>query len=189
METTRVSLLIRIKNHRDQTAWGEFDAIYRPMLYRFATAKGLDHAEAEDIVQQCMVAIQEHIHRFDYDPRKGRFKGWLRTMVNNRIRNRLRDRREQTAESQDFKRDQLREDAPDEVFDKVWLEEHLRHCLRLVREEVEEATFRAFQRYVIEERPVEEVCKELNMTQNQLYKIKWRITQKLGEKMKLLVEE
>lgn len=188
METTRASLLIRIKDRRDARAWGEFDAIYRPMLYRFATMRGLGHAEAEDVVQHCMIAVQEHIARFDYDPRKGRFKGWLRTMVNNRVRNLLRDRHEQSAESQDFKRDQQREDAPDEVFDKLWLEEHLKHCLRLVREEVEEATFKAFQLYVIEERPVEEVCKEMNMTQNQLYKIKWRLTQKLGERMKELAE-
>jgi RNA polymerase sigma factor (sigma-70 family) len=189
MHTTRVSLLLRIKNRRDATAWGEFDALYRPMLQRFAMMRGLNHAEAEDVVQQCMMAVQEHISRFDYDPKKGRFKGWLRTMVNNRVRNLLRDRHEQTAESQDFKRDQAREQPPDEMFDKLWREEHLKHCLLLVRAEVEEATFQAFQKYVIEERPVEEVCKALNLTTNQLYKVKWRVTQKLGEKMKELMAD
>ncbi|MBN2562780.1 MAG: sigma-70 family RNA polymerase sigma factor [Phycisphaerae bacterium] len=188
MRTTRASLLMRIKDRRDQTAWREFDAIYRPMLYRFATARGLDDAGAEDVVQQCMVAVQEHIVRFDYDPRKGRFKGWLRTLVNNRVRNLLRDRHDQIAESKDFKRDQEREQSPEEIFDKLWMDEHLKHCLRLVRGEVEEATFKAFQHYVIEERPAEEVCKELNMTTNQLYKIKWRITRKIGERMKELLE-
>jgi RNA polymerase sigma factor (sigma-70 family) len=189
METTRVSLLLRIRDRRDARSWEEFDGLYRPMLYRFAVMRGLDHAEAEDVVQHCMTVIQEHIARFDYDPRKGRFKGWLRTMVHNRVRNLLRDRHEQTAESQDFKRDQAREQPPEEMFDRVWMEEHLKHCLLLMRNEVEEASFAAFRLYVIEERPVDEVCKELNMTTNQLYKVKWRLTQKLAEKMKELMAD
>ena len=97
--------------------------------------------------------------------------------------------RPQTAESQDFKRDQAREQPPEEMFDKLWMEEHLKRCLMLVRNEVEEATFTAFRLYVIEERPVEEVCKDLNMTTNQLYKVKWRLIQKLGEKMKELMAD
>lgn len=188
MQTTRASLLMRIRDRRDAAAWGEFDAIYRPMLLRFATLRGLEHAAAEDVVQQCLLAVQEHIERFDYDPKKGRFKGWLRTMVNNRIRNLLRDRHETPAESQDFKRDQEREESPEETFDRLWMEEHLRHCLQRIRGETDELTFRAFEWYVLEERPVEEVCQALSVTANQLYKIKWRLTQKLAEQMKELTE-
>jgi RNA polymerase sigma-70 factor (ECF subfamily) len=189
MQTTRASLLVRIKDRRNSAAWGEFDAIYRPMLHRFAMSRGLDDAAAEDVVQQCMTAIQEHIEGFDYDPTKGRFKGWLRTLVNNRVRNWARDRHERPAESQDFKRDQAREPSPEEAFDNLWMEEHLRHALRLVRDEVDQTTFKAFQHYVMEEQPAEKVCEELKVTANQLYKIKWRLTQQLGEKMKELLGE
>lgn len=189
MQTTRASLLVRIKDRRNSAAWGEFDAIYRPMLHRFAIMRGLDDASAEDVVQQCMTAIHNHIEGFDYDPSKGRFKGWLRTLVNNRIRNLARDRHDRPAESQDFKQDQAREPSPEEAFDHIWMEEHLKHALRLVRDEVDQQTFTAFQRYVMEEQPVEATCKEVGVTANQLYKIKWRVTQKLGEKMKELLGE
>ena len=84
VDTTRPSLLIRIRNREDQAAWVTFDHIYRPMLYRFAQSRRLGHEDAEDVVQHCMSAIQEHIGRFDYDPDRGRFKAWLRTMVDNR---------------------------------------------------------------------------------------------------------
>jgi RNA polymerase sigma factor (sigma-70 family) len=187
VRTTRPSLLIRIKDRRDSESWREFDAIYRPLLHRYARARGLDDAEAEDVTQHCLAAISGHISRFDYDPTKGRFKGWLKTLVNNRVRNLMRDRREQPAESQDFKRDQRREPLPEALFEELWMEEHLRHCLELVRGEVTEATYAAFQSHVIEERPVEEVCAALKMTANQLYKIKWRVTQKLEEKLKELL--
>ena len=157
------------------------------MLYRFARSSGLSDADAEDITQSCMEAINQHIRSFEYDPTKGRFKGWLRTMVNNRIRNLVRGRREELAQSKDFKRAQQREQSPEELFDAVWMQEHLRHGLKLVRAEVEPLTFAAFQRYVLDECPVEQVCQELDLTPNQLYKIKWRVTQKLGEKMNELL--
>lgn len=188
METTRVSLLLRIKNKGDQIAWTEFDHIYRPLLYRFATARGLDHSAAEDIVQQCLTAIHQHIEGFEYDPRKGRFKGWLRTMVNNRIRNMMRDRHERPAESQVFRAAASKECTPDELFDQIWMDEHLKHALRLVQQEVEEHTFRAFQMYVIEERTVEEICAALGVTANLVHKSKYRITKRLAEKMAMLTE-
>lgn len=183
VDTTRISLLLRIRNADDAAAWTQFDTIYRPILFKFAAARGLDHAAAEDVVQHCMVAVSEHIRSFEYDPSRGRFKGWLRTLVNNKIRNLLRDRRDQIAQTKDFNIADAREDAPDELFEKVWLDEHLKHALRTVRADVEPATFAAFQSYVIEERPIEEVCETCKMNPNQVHAIKWRMTKKLREAM------
>lgn len=187
MDTTRASLLLRIRDRRNADAWREFDAIYRPLLSKYARLRGLDEAECDDIVQHCMAAVHAHIDSFDYDPSRGRFKGWLRTLVNNRVRNLFRDRREQLAQSKDFRRVQEREETPDEAFEKIWLEEHLRHCLHSVCAEVEEATFIAYRRLVLEGWPVARVCDEMQMTQNQVYKIKWRVTQKLDEKMRAIL--
>ena len=65
IDKTRVTLLHRIKDPDNIRAWEEFDAIYRPMLERFAMGRGLDHAAAEDVVQQCMTAIQRVIGAFN----------------------------------------------------------------------------------------------------------------------------
>lgn len=189
METTRASLLLRLRDRRDQSAWAEFDQIYRPMLYRFAVARGLGHAQAEDVVQQCMASINDHIDGFEYDPKKGRFKGWLRTMVNNRIRNLLRDRKEFFAESGVFRDRAAGGPSPDELFDQIWMDEHLKHALRLVRDEVEEKTFQTFYLYVIEERPVEDICKALDVNANQVHKAKYRLTKRLAERMAELTGE
>ncbi len=188
MDTTSGSLLGRIREPGDATAWREFDAIYRPMLYRFARACGLEDADAEDVVQNCMSAIQKYIGDFEYDPSKGRFKGWLRTMVKNRVRMMLRKRGDDRAETKDFERPQERERTPEETFDDLWMQEHLKHALDQLRQEVKEATFRAFQLYVFEEWPVEKVRKELDMSADQVYAIKYRLTNKLSAKMKDLTD-
>jgi RNA polymerase sigma-70 factor (ECF subfamily) len=188
MDTTHSNLLVRLKDPDDAAAWREFGAIYRPMLLRFARSCGLPDEEAEDVTQFCMTSVLRNIRTFQYDRRKGRFKGWLRTMVNNRVRNVLRGRHEQLAESGDFKRAQQREPAPDDRFDEIWMDEHLKYCIGLVQAEVEPLTFDAFRRYVLEEQPAAQVCADLGMTPNQLYKVKWRVTQKVGEKMKALID-
>ena len=190
MDTTRPSLLIRIKDHADQAAWYEFDSIYRPLLYRFVRVRGLSETEAEEIAQHCMTAINQHIVNFKYDPQKGKFKSWLATMVNNRIKNMLRDRHEAQARTKDFK--DLREQgaSPEEIFDKLWRQEHLKHCLRLIKTEVEESTFKVFVAYVMEEQPVEKVCQEFAMTPNQVHAIKSRVTKRIRQRMvELLGEE
>ncbi len=187
MRETRASLLLRIRNRRDSVAWGQFDAIYRPLLHRFALARGLDDSEAEDVVQHCMMALTRHIDGFDYDPSKGRFKGWLCTLAMNRIRNLHSRRREQPAASQDLKRDQQREDSPEEQFEQVWLDEHLRHCLEQVKEEVEPTTYAAFQQHVVQQRSVAEVCAAFGLSTNRLYKIKARMLGKLRARMNELL--
>ncbi len=186
MNTTRVTLLERIKNPANNAAWVEFDAIYRPMLFRFAQARGLSHADAEDIVQGCMGAISDHITTFEYDPSKGRFKGWLRAMVNNRWRNHLRGRREQPVDSRDLRALEYQDESPEETFDRVWTQEHLRYALRAILTEVDNSTACAYRAYVINKESVQHICDTYGMTANQLYKIKWRLTQRLREKMQEL---
>jgi RNA polymerase sigma-70 factor (ECF subfamily) len=188
LDTTRPSLLLRIRDRADASAWRTFDAIYRPMLYRFARASGLSHDDAEDVAQQCLTGISDRIGEFSYDPQKGRFKGWLRTMVNNRVRNLLRDRKDRQGSTRDFQQPQRREPLPDELFEKLWMQEHLWHCLREVRREVEERTFKAFQAYVIEQQPIEKVCAELSLKPNSVYTIKWRVTERVAEKMRELLD-
>lgn len=188
VNTTRASLLLRLRNPADQPAWREFDSIYRPMLGRMVRKAGLHDADAEDVVQHCMASIHQHIQGFEYDPSKGKFKSWLRTLVNNRIRNLRRARAHVAAETGDFERPQEREPLPEQVFEDLWLQEHLRFALSQIREEVEPTTFEAYQRYVVNGERVNEVCERLGMNANQLYAIKFRVTRILQQKVAELVD-
>ena len=100
MEPTRTSLLVRIKDPRDSQSWREFDSIYRPMLQRFARARGLDEAAADDVVQFCMANLAGKIKDFHYQPSKGHFRGWLSTMVENHIRTLARKPKQEQIQTQ-----------------------------------------------------------------------------------------
>src|SRR5437667_2487635 len=97
MNTTQITLLARLDNRQDSSAWREFDQLYRPMLYRFAHACGVTGTAADDLVQDCMAAVVQHIGGFE--PASGSFprasfRGWLRRIVVNRVLNCRRAQRE-----------------------------------------------------------------------------------------------
>lgn len=187
MDTTRASLLLRIRDRADADAWTVFDRIYRPMLTRFAMHMGLGRDDADDVVQLSLNAVADHIGSFDYNPERGRFKAWLRTLVQNKVRNVLRVRRPLETESGTLSLLPSTEESPDESFERLWRQEHLWHCLREVQAEVEETTYRAFEGYVLHQRPAEDVARELGLSVNHVYTIKWRLTDRVAAKMKALV--
>jgi RNA polymerase sigma-70 factor (ECF subfamily) len=188
MDTTQASLLLRIRNREDSQAWREFVGLYRPMLVRFARARGLDSENAEDVAQHCLAAIAQHIERFEYDPSRG-FRKWLRTLANNRVRELLRKHRESPADSADFNRPQHREQTPEAVWEQLWMEDHLDYCLRQISAQVEKRTYEAFHHCAIDQWPVERVCRELGMKADQVYVAKSRVTQRLGRMMRELLAE
>ncbi len=188
MDTTRASLLLRIKDRADAPAWREFVDLYRPMLVRFARMRGLAGPDAEDVAQHCLEAVTRHIESFDYNPSRG-FRKWLRTLANNRVRELGRKRGELPGDTHDFDRPQDREPTPESAWQQAWMIEHLNYCLRQIRARVEERTYNAFHRCAIDEQPVEQVCRELGMTPDQVYVAKSRVTRRLGKMMTELLAD
>src|SRR5438270_2635116 len=91
--TTRPSLLVRIRDAQDGPAWAQFVDLYAPLIYGFARKHGLQDADAADLAQDVLRAVSVAVRRLDYDPRRGTFRGWLFTFVQNKLRNFLAGRR------------------------------------------------------------------------------------------------
>ncbi len=83
--------LIRLKDQADDAAWFEFTEIYQHVIYRLARRKGLQHADAEDLVSsRCFVARERWaIDRWEADPNRARFRTWLTRVATNAIINAL----------------------------------------------------------------------------------------------------
>ena len=84
-DATRPSLLVRIKDHRDRQAWGQFVEIYAPLVYEMARRRGLQDSDAADLTQEVLRSVSGAVARLDYDPRKGTFRGWLFTVTRNAL--------------------------------------------------------------------------------------------------------
>ncbi|MGO8697676.1 MAG: sigma-70 family RNA polymerase sigma factor [Limisphaerales bacterium] len=82
---TRQSLLSRLRSWDDNVSWQVFFDTYWRLIYRCAKRAGLNDAEAEDVVQETVLAVAKSIPTFEYDPNKGSFKSWLFGVTRNRI--------------------------------------------------------------------------------------------------------
>lgn len=87
---TRETLVRRVRQPHDDVAWDEFVRFYRGYVYNIARRMGLGHHDAEEIVQTVMVKLWHKLPDFEYDSRRGRFRGWLCTVTGNEVKMLLR---------------------------------------------------------------------------------------------------
>lgn len=81
---TRLSLILRLKAEPDGYCWTEFVGLYGPLILKFCLRR-LPQDQAEDVTQAVFIRIFRCLPRFEYDPAKGRFGGWIGRITRNEI--------------------------------------------------------------------------------------------------------
>lgn len=177
---TRPSLLIRLRDPADEQAWAEFTEIYGPLVHRLARGRGLQEADAQDLAQEVFRAVARAIERYDLDPNRGSFRGWLSRIARNLIINLLAARRRHPQGTGDPDVHRLLEDCPDPTGeDSAFFAAEYRRGLiawaaERVRGEFSEAAWQAFWQAGVEGRPPKEVAEALGMTLGTVYQYKSR---------------
>src|SRR5688572_29247421 len=89
---TRHSLLNRLKDWGDQTSWQDFFDTYSQLIYNVAIKAGLSDTEAQEVMQETVIAVARKIPEFQTDPARGSFSAWLMRLTRWRIADQLRKR-------------------------------------------------------------------------------------------------
>jgi RNA polymerase sigma-70 factor (ECF subfamily) len=186
---TRASLLVRLRDPQDERAWSEFAAIYSPLIYRLGRRKGLQDADAQDLVQDVLRAVAGAIDRWDPDPNRGSFRGWLFKIARNLLINTLtrQGHHPRGAGGTDFLH--LLEEQPDPNADDTALfETEYRRQLFLwaveqVRGEFQETTWQAFWRTGVENQKPRDVAEALGSTVGAVYVYRNRVMARLRRKI------
>src|SRR5713101_4906191 len=98
---TRASLLVRLRDGGDAGAWREFVHLYAPIIYGYARKRGLQDADAADLMQEVFRSVAGAAGRLNYDPSRGSFRSWLYTVTRNKLYSFLNGRRRQVLGSGD----------------------------------------------------------------------------------------
>ena len=80
---TRDSLILQLKSAENRDAWEEFVELYRPVVYGVAVSRGLQHADALDLVQVVFLSVANSIARWEKSNEKTRFRHWLLRVAKN----------------------------------------------------------------------------------------------------------
>jgi RNA polymerase sigma factor (sigma-70 family) len=193
---TRITLLYRIRDVADSEAWAEFATLYGPVVYGFARKRGLQDADASDLVQDVLRSVARNAEKLEYDPKRGTFRGWLYTVARNKIFNFLNSQRNRARGVGDDGSDH---DRLDNLADKrdeqeaIWELEYQRRLSTLamdaVRHEFQPATWRAFWATAVDGKSAADTGRELGMTSGAVYVAKSRVLARLREKVTELQDD
>jgi RNA polymerase sigma factor (sigma-70 family) len=194
---TRASLLCRLKDWQDQSSWQEFFDTYWRLIYRVAIKRGLSESEAEDVVQETMVAVARYMPGFHYDPALGSFKSWLLNLTRWRIADHCRSRaRFPTSLPEDDEAgtntsviDKVADDSDQElttIWNAEWEKNLIESAMARVKRQVDPERFQIFDLYVNKQWPPARVAETLGISITQVYLAKHRITDAIKEEVRRL---
>ncbi len=187
--STRPSLLVRIRDPLDERAWAEFLEIYTPLIYRLARAKGFQDADAADLVQDVFRSVARAIDRWDPDPRRGSFRGWLFRIARNLMIDLLASQRRHPRGTGDtgFERFLQEQPAADGAESALFDEEYRRQlfgwAVEQVRCEFREPTWQSFWRTGVEGKDPREVAQSLGISVGAVYHNKSRVTARIRQRI------
>lgn len=183
---TRQTLLLRLRDPKDQRAWEEFVEIYTPLVYRFCRKRELNAADTADIVQEVMRSVSLAMKSFEYDPEKGKFKAWLFTAARNAVGKHFKKQANRPITASETKLLRMIEEAPEQVELDEWERDYQRRLLSWAMEKVKPEfagrIWKAFEITAIEDRTPEEASREIGMTKNAVNIAKHRVMKRLREK-------
>lgn len=186
--TTSISLLERLRRPDDQEAWARFVRLYTPLLHSWASKLGLQDQDANDVVQELLVVLIQKLPEFEYDPGKS-FRGWLRTVLNNKWRDRCQRRQPGQLDLQaESCSDSFGADPIGDLEEKEYRRYLVGRALQIMQAEFQPATWKACWAFVVEDRPAADVAREIGITINAVYHAKSRILSRLRQELQGLLD-
>jgi RNA polymerase sigma-70 factor (ECF subfamily) len=186
---TRASLLVRLRDPRDEAAWGEFVDLYGPVVYGYARKQGLQDADAADLSQEVFRAFAGAVGRWSYDPQRGAFRNWLFTMVRRKLSNWRRGERGRRESGNG----QAIEECPapealEAAWETAWQQQVFAWACAQVRRDVTQATWQAFWRTAMDGARGKVVAAELGLSVAAVYLARSRISARLKELVRSVQE-
>ena len=203
---THWSLIERLKDWDDQTGWRDFFQTYRGLIYGVALKAGLTDSEAQEVVQETVIAVAKKMPEFKCDRAAGSFKGFLLQITGRRISDQFRKRARaatatppaavgivdpgHSASRDDGTRTATVERVPDPagsvleiVWDQEWEKHVIQAALERVKRNADPEQFQMFELHILRQLPVRAVAEKLGVNAAQVYFAKYKISRLLKKEV------
>ncbi len=192
--STSVTLLLRVRELEDREAWDSFVATYAPHVFAWCRKHNLQESDAADVTQEVLTKLVRTMRSFRYDPQRGSFRGWLKTVTQNAIRDLVADCRRHGRGAGDTQAGRaLAEICDDEASAELeqritsqYEQELLREAQARVKGRVQTKTWNAYHQTAVHQQSPQSVAKELAMPVSEVYVAKSRVIRMLREEVEQL---
>ena len=185
---TRYSLLVRLAQRDDRAAWSDFIEHYEDAIYRYSRSRGLQEADAREVVQEVLLAVHSVAAKWEPSGRTGSFRAWLLQTASRTCFQMLRQRtRHDCAIGGSSVHRQLHDVATqdsDNEADALELQ-RLAFCWAAahVEREVQPGTWRAFWLTAVDGEAAPRVAMLLGMSVGSVYAAKCRVLARIRQRI------
>lgn len=195
---TRQSLLVRLKDLGDEQSWREFFEVYWRLIHATALKAGLAEFEAQEVVQEVMIAAAKKMPEFTYEAGKDSLKGWLLSVTRWKVADQFRKREKlsltcptDTRPMGEGRGDGLTDETSripkaervpdpaslnlDTIWDREWRENLLRAALDRVKQSVNPAHYEMYHLHVVQGLSPRETAHALGVSTATVYLAKHRV--------------
>jgi RNA polymerase sigma-70 factor (ECF subfamily) len=195
---TRKSLLGRLKNWEDNASWRDFFETYWKLIYSFTIQRGLSHEEAQEVVQETVVAVAKSIGKFQYNPQVCAFKTWLLGVTRSKIANQFARRARlptvvaitSPGDSSDTGMSGRLPDEQagqwDEAWDEEWQKNLMDAAIQRVKRRISIEQYQMFDLFVLKNWSAKDVANALGVTIAHVYVAKHRIAKLIRKEVAVL---
>jgi len=209
---TRPSLLARLKDWSQQTAWRDFDHDYGSLVRNVARKSGLSDTEVDEVVQEVLITVAKNIGEFQHAGRRGSFRAWLYQQARWRIADQFRARKRSVlpgsaisfnhkskeGESEntppagliDHEGIGAQESRADPIFERIWdaewIEQVHQLALARVKRRVSARQFQLFELHALQGMSIRDAAHAAGASMAAVYMAKSRIRRLLKREIKTL---
>ena len=189
-ETTRSSVLKAVADTENEAAWARLFDLYAGFVFSIARSKGLKEEDADDVVQVVFTDLARELPTFEYDCGRGRFRSYLLKLIYWRINDMLRGVLRDNKLKEAYKDEVANMPLVDRDFaEREWQAAALEEALRRIKPDVRPEHYAAFVASAVEGQDTETVMRLYNLSRDNLYQIRKRLTAKLQEAVSAVLAE
>lgn len=191
---TKQTLLIRIKDKSDESAWDDFVLYYKSFIQSVICHLRVNRNDEDDITQEVLLKVWKNLQNFDYKPERAKLRTWLNTVIRNCVidfsRKKKKDKKTQSINEEDFKTDllPLSEDQFDIIIEKEWRKHVTSLALKNIESFFSGHAIEVF-KLSLQNVDVDEISNKFKLSKSSVYTLRKRVEKKLIEEVTRLKED
>ena len=174
---TCYSLIARLSEPADVAAWSDFTEVYEPAVFRYARSRGLQEADAWEVIQKVFMVVHQKITDWRPSGLPGSFRAWLFRTAHHVCQEVTREiqRNDRSIGGEGIEKHLEQVALADHDNDmNAWEQWAFCWAAGLVQLEVKSVTWDAFWLTAVENLPAADVAQRLSMKIGSVYTAKCR---------------
>jgi RNA polymerase sigma factor (sigma-70 family) len=189
--TTGTTLLVLLRDPTNPQNWVTFVERYTPTVMGWCRQWNLQPADAEDVTQEVLHKLAQKVRTFPYDPSKGRFRAWLKTLAHHAWSDLYADRKRAGQASGDPQMQHLLDNQADsrslaEALENEFMLELYEEAKARVQLRVNRTTWQIFQLLAVDGWSGADVAAKFHMQVAAVYVAKNRVYKMLAAEIRKL---